>query len=107
MDEVKKDEMKKTLTDEDLEGVSGGAIQDVYDRRGRKIGRFFLESTEMWTGRKIYCTIYYACAKCGKPVHIGTMNMYYCDPCDRWQMSAQQRRFEGSLEEFQAWANSK
>ena len=100
------EDSKKPLEDEALEGVTGGVITDVYDNQGRHIGRHFLEDTEFWTGIQTYCTIYYACSKCGKPMHKGTMGVFYCDPFDRWEFSPSMHKFVGSLEEFQNWANS-
>ena len=34
---------------------------------------------------KIY---HYTCPRCGRILHLGTLNFLYCDPCDDWFMSS-------------------
>ena len=31
---------------------------------------------------------HYTCPTCGRILHLGTLNVLYCDPCDDWFMSS-------------------
>lgn len=103
------EENKKPLTDEELEGVSGG--EAIYDSQGRYIGEYTCKygplSDKFWTSENTWGVYYNACSKCGKPMHQGTMNVFYCDPCDRWEFSPGVRMFNGTADEFLAWARSR
>lgn len=91
------------LSDEDLEGVSGGNPidgvnepydeKDVFDRKGRWIGRKMLD---WYYTERIY---FYPCT-CGRPMHKGTMGFWYCDPCDRFEMFPGLYYYTGTQAEF-------
>ena len=78
MDQEKKENPQQEVEDQKLEQVAGGAKDEnhgyVRDKKGRIIG----EGT--WDGS--WSFVYWPCPKCGKPMHLGTLNWYYCDPCD-------------------------
>lgn len=101
--------IKRPLDDSELEDVSGGCEDCIYDRKGRYIGeytsRYSPLSDKFWTSENTWGVYYWACSKCGKPMHQGTMNVYYCDPCDRWEFSPSVKMFNGTADEFKKWAN--
>lgn len=76
---MKNEELRiQELNEQNMEQVAGGADNSkhryIKDRKGRTIG----EAT--WDG--YWSIVYWRCPKCGKPMHLGTLNWYYCDPCD-------------------------
>ena len=66
----------KELGGEDLERAVGGVLlpnrAEIYNSRGQGMG--YRDSD----GSVRYCP----CTKCGKPMHRGTLALWYCDPCD-------------------------
>ena len=96
------EENKKPLEDEALEGVTGG--EAIYDGQGRYIGDYTYCGDDMWDATK--GVIYRACSKCGKPMHLGTMGVFYCDPCDRREFSPTLKIFHGDIDAFLAWSRS-
>lgn len=91
------DEMKKMnqvpLTDAELENVTGG--REIFDKKGREVG---------WTTITEYnqpVIHYRVCPECGKAMHKGKNNAYYCDPCDCWKLFPPDvAAFFGSEQEF-------
>ena len=80
----------RELSDQELAQASGGAsdgdpisqecVWDVWktDSQGR-VTHWKKENG------KIY---HYTCPRCGRILHLGTLNFLYCDPCDDWFMSS-------------------
>lgn len=80
MEESKK-AVKQELSDQELAQAAGGEYhyrvyerREIRDRRGRVIGE--AKNDGSWT------FTYWPCPKCDRPMHLGTLNWYYCDPCD-------------------------
>lgn len=103
-EEKKLDEMLHPLEDDELENVSGG---EILDRKGRYVGieqryrPYFLDPHEIWSVH------YFPCSKCGRPMHIGTANMWYCDPCDRWEFNPDSAYYHcEDLQDFIDFANT-
>lgn len=108
MDEkTKMTEQKQPLEDQDLEQVSGGGIYPIADKKGRRVGDHCIHhATFRYPAGYDYIS-YYACSKCGRPMHQGTMGMWYCDPCDRWEFSPERKTTtKMSTKEFAAWADT-
>lgn len=94
MDEMKKtDPMQTPLADAELEEVTGGG-KDFFDSKGRAVGYTAVNSYYEPVIR------YRACPKCGKAMHMGKFNFYYCDPCDYWAVMPDLNTFYGSEREF-------
>ena len=83
---------RRELSDQELAQASGGRDPCVgTDSYGGKDtdtawktdsqGRVTHWKTE---NGKIY---HYTCPRCGRILHLGTLNFLYCDPCDDWFMS--------------------
>lgn len=90
------------LSDEELEGVTGGVVigggdsydeKDIFDRKHRWIGRKMLD---WYNVERVY---FYPCT-CGRPMHRGTLNCWYCDPCDRFEMFPGLYYYTGTIGEF-------
>lgn len=94
------------LGDEDLEDVAGGGgrkydANDLFDRKGRWIGR----NVPYWGGdffdmHWIDRVEFYPCSRCGRPMHRGRLNFFYCDPCDRFEMAPFSEYYDGSKDGF-------
>ncbi len=79
MDETRHEE----LDAKDLEKAVGGVLPanraEIYNSRGQGMGYKDDDGTIR------YCP----CEKCGKPMHRGTLALWYCDPCnDHWREPA-------------------
>ena len=95
MVEKKREHAPEPLADDELENVNGGI--SVYDKKGRYVG---------FTGKELFGDVYvcyYPCPKCGRPMHVGKFNFYYCDPCDYWTTSCRTEGFDGTAEEFKRY----
>ncbi len=75
------DEKNYELDEQELDQTTGGGILDMgslkrYDTsitnsKGQKVGEQLRTSIA-----------YYPCDRCGKPMHLGTLGWWYCDPCN-------------------------
>ena len=66
----------RELTDEQLENVSGGLREIKYKGKWyRYVGNGNMFYGSDWDK----C---YLCPNCGRPVHHGSWERFYCDPCD-------------------------
>ena len=93
-DEKKEVQSKQPMNDDELEQVVGG--ETILDRKGRNIGYTRFVYADFWRTTKVYFFSFRACSKCHHPMHQGTMGMWYCDPCDRWELNPDTRYIEGS-----------
>ena len=89
------------LSDQELAQASGGRDpsggRDISGSRGPSGGEDPAWKTDSqgrvthWKKEngKIY---HYTCPRCGRILHLGTLNFLYCDPCDDWFMSSPENR---------------
>ena len=74
----------RELSDQELAQASGGKykeyVWDVWktDSQGR-VTHWKKNNGEI---------VHYTCPRCGRILHLGTLNFLYCDPCDDWFMSS-------------------
>ena len=73
------------LSDQELAQASGGGFQGLDKSHAWK--RDSQGRVTHWKKEngKIY---HYTCPRCGRILHLGTLNFLYCDPCDDWFMSS-------------------
>lgn len=76
MDENKHEGVTE-LDDSQLEGIAGGITETSYNGKKYKWNGGTLTYDKTWD--QAYC-----CPRCGRPVHYGILNRFYCDPCDDW-----------------------
>jgi hypothetical protein len=97
------------LTDEQLDEVAGG-FDPVFG------GCTPIRSSEGIIGYVadwwIYCdhsVYYWGCPKCGKPMHRGSMNLVYCDPCDekKYAYTGNEQQYHHSAADLIAWSEGK
>lgn len=82
------------LSDGNMEKVSGG--RKTYNQKGQQIGDTTWHWVgSMWNHYQVESYTYYPCPKCGKPMHVGTLGWYYCDPCDYKSMFAEEIVWRG------------
>ena len=105
MEEKEEKTTQQELSEEQMKKIAGGDFFDkgiihkeLYDGRGR------------WIGTDVFCSIwrihYWPCPKCGKPMHAGTMNWIYCDPCNYKAWDSFVQIWQGTEEELIEAANS-
>ena len=74
------------LSDQELAQASGGGNRRIEskatewktDSQGR-VTHWKKENGQIY---------HYTCPRCGRILHLGTLNFLYCDPCDDWFMSS-------------------
>ena len=78
----------RELSDQELAQASGGA--DGFAEPKNKWYEWKRDSQGRVTHwKKDSGEIYhYTCPRCGRILHLGTLNFLYCDPCDDWFMSS-------------------
>ena len=90
-------EVSRELSDDALSAVAGGDDGSLTDCTSLGSGDSYTTTVYQTDSRgnpthwkrvnnsagtyEIYC---YKCKKCGRVLHQGTLNLYYCDPCDDW-----------------------
>lgn len=74
MDEKKHPGVQE-LDDSELGEVSGGITETTYNGRKYKWNGGTLTYDSTWDKA-------FLCPRCGRPVHYGILNRYYCDACD-------------------------
>ena len=75
----------RDLSDQELAQASGGGFQGLdksHEWKRDSQGRVTHWKKE---NGKIY---HYTCPRCGRILHLGTLNFLYCDPCDDWFSAA-------------------
>ena len=72
---------RRELSDQELAQASGGnagGMATVWktDSQGR-VTHWIKNNGEI---------VHYTCPRCGRILHYGTLDFFYCDPCDDWFM---------------------
>ena len=78
----------RELSDQELAQASGGADGQLglkewvwHEWKRDSQGRVTHWKKEKGPEFEIY---HYTCPRCGRILHLGTLNFLYCDPCDDW-----------------------
>ncbi len=72
---------KHELNTKELDEVAGAMFRPVPDNR--VVYTYFTNSRGQTVGRYEDGVLHYRpCPKCGKPMHMGTFGLWYCDPCN-------------------------
>ena len=83
--------------DSELSNVAGGKFNDywitIYNAKGQKVGNIF-------TGNGILK--YLPCIRCGKPMHQGRLDAMYCDPCNTYLWSYDEKEYNGTADQLRA-----
>ena len=74
------------LTDEELALVAGGIEfqSDSNEGNCEVWGRDNRGRDTHWREKKTGRIFHYECPRCGGLLHLGTMGVLYCDPCNTW-----------------------
>ncbi len=83
-----------TLSDEELEMATGGRVPigyiislvpEVYRRDANG-------NATHWQNKKTGKIFYYACPRCKRVTHLGAFGYVYCDPCDTYWTTTEDRK---------------
>ena len=91
------DNTNASMNDAELNDVAGGKFDDyyitIYNSKGQAVGNIF-------TGDGILK--YWPCIYCGKPMHQGKLGAMFCDPCDNWLWSYDEKEYSGTEDQLKA-----
>lgn len=87
-----------SLNERELENVAGAVADPVgapiRNAKGDEVGRY--------NTIKDKTILYDPCPRCKKPMHRGTFNWLYCDPCNYKDVSGPSSVWHGTAEELAA-----